>query len=151
VAGQRGGDAVARGRQATGPFAGFSGIYLDRDGFADRGAATEAELTRLLGAAPMVSWNNRQSFFDMSAYVWSLRGRFTEREWDAKRDEALHPVALTWGGAFSILEGNHAQNNWRWCGAGGELRIVNPLGRPRRIVLTMSCRGWAAVPAHLDI
>jgi phosphoglycerol transferase len=132
-------------------FAGFSGIYLDRDGFTDRGAATEAELTHLLDVVPLVSWNGRQSFFDMTAYVQSLRCRFTDEAWQAKREEALHPVALSWGGSFSGLEPAPTGNGWRWCGARGELRLVNPLDRPSRVVLTMTCLGWAAAPARLIV
>ncbi len=49
--------------------AGFRGVYLDRAGFADSGAATEAELSRLLGVQPLVSQSGRQTFFDMRAYV----------------------------------------------------------------------------------
>ena len=49
--------------------AGFSGVYLDRAGFADSGAAREAELSRLLGVQPLVSQSGRQTFFDMRAYL----------------------------------------------------------------------------------
>jgi phosphoglycerol transferase len=46
--------------------AGFAGIYLDRNGYADQGEAVEAELSRILGAAPLVSRNGRLAFFDLS-------------------------------------------------------------------------------------
>lgn len=42
---------------------GFSGIYIDRLGYADRAAPLEAELTEILGRPPLVSGNNRMSFF----------------------------------------------------------------------------------------
>lgn len=42
---------------------GFRGIYVDRRGYADNGAAIEAELTRVLGVAPIVSPIGEQSFF----------------------------------------------------------------------------------------
>jgi phosphoglycerol transferase len=59
--------------------AGFSGIYLDRLGFADNGAATEAELSRLLGAGPLVSGNGRLSFFNLAGY----RGELRQSTWRA--------------------------------------------------------------------
>ena len=49
--------------------AGFRGIYLDRAGYADNGVAVEAELSRLLGAEPLVSQTGRQVFFDLSGYA----------------------------------------------------------------------------------
>jgi phosphoglycerol transferase len=42
---------------------GFAGIYIDRRGYVDRAAALEAELTKLLGEVPLVSRNERMSFF----------------------------------------------------------------------------------------
>ncbi|WP_176091129.1 DUF7024 domain-containing protein [Burkholderia ambifaria] len=42
---------------------GFNGIYIDRRGYADHGAAIEAELTRNLGMAPIVSRTGDQAFF----------------------------------------------------------------------------------------
>ncbi len=69
--------------------AGFRGIYLDRAGFADGGAATEEELSRLLGVEPIVSATGRQAFYDMTAYVDGLRSRFTDAEWEQKRVQAL--------------------------------------------------------------
>jgi phosphoglycerol transferase len=43
--------------------AGFSGIYIDRQGYADGGASLEAGLAGLLKAEPMVSDNQRLAFF----------------------------------------------------------------------------------------
>ena len=85
-------------------FAGFGGVYLDRAGFADAGAATEAELSRLLGVQPLVSRSGRQTFFDMTAYARDFRGRFTDAEWEAKKESVLHPVDVRWksGEAFFV-------------------------------------------------
>ncbi|MEM5401968.1 DUF7024 domain-containing protein [Paraburkholderia unamae] len=45
---------------------GFSGLYLDRHGYADNGAAEEAELTHILGSPPAaISENGRLVFFDL--------------------------------------------------------------------------------------
>ncbi len=48
---------------------GFRGVYLDRAGFADNGAAVEADLARLLGAAPIISQTGLQVFFDLTRYA----------------------------------------------------------------------------------
>jgi phosphoglycerol transferase len=46
---------------------GFAGIHIDRRGYADRAAALEAELSKLLGEVPLVSRNERMSFFVLPA------------------------------------------------------------------------------------
>jgi hypothetical protein len=47
---------------------GFKGIYLDTFGYADRGAALIAKLTRALGVKPLVSSDGRLYFFNMARY-----------------------------------------------------------------------------------
>ena len=45
---------------------GFSGIFIDRFGFADRACQLEAELGRLLDTRPLVSADQRFSFLAMA-------------------------------------------------------------------------------------
>jgi phosphoglycerol transferase len=52
---------------------GFSGIYLDRYGYADEGRTIEAELGRLLGGDPVVSKNQRLVFYKITQYDGSRR------------------------------------------------------------------------------
>ena len=122
-------------------FAGFRGVYLDRAGFADSGAGAEEELSCLLNVEPLVSLSGRQSFFDMSTYVNALHQRFTDAEWEDQKDAALHPIELRWTGSFRGPEQSAAEGAWRWCGPEGELHIVNPSRRPRRVRLKMQCSG----------
>src|SRR5262249_5123747 len=48
--------------------AGFEGIVVQRAGYADRGAAIEAALTRELGTTPTVSPNGGFAFFGVGGY-----------------------------------------------------------------------------------
>jgi phosphoglycerol transferase len=127
----------------------FRGVYLDRAGFADNGAAVEAELTRILGAAPLVSLSGRQTFFDLTSYAEAFRSRFTDEQWRTKRDAVLHPVAFDWGGTFSPRERGPAGETWRWCGSEGTLNVSNPCSWARTIVLRMECSGWQDRPVQL--
>jgi hypothetical protein len=72
--------------------AGFSGIYIDRNGFQDAAAALESYLSALLATKPLVSENNRMTFFNLIAYREGLRSRYTEAEWSARRKAALQPL-----------------------------------------------------------
>lgn len=55
-------ESVARQVEVTRRL-GFGGIYIDRRGYTDSGAAIESELARILGAAPIVSSTGEQAFF----------------------------------------------------------------------------------------
>lgn len=43
--------------------AGFAGIWIDRYGYADRGASIEDQILKVVGREPLVSENGRRSFF----------------------------------------------------------------------------------------
>ncbi len=129
--------------------AGFRGVYLDRTGYADSGAATEAELAALLGAEPIVSQSREQAFFDMTSYVSALRAQFTDAEWDAKTEAASHPLDMDWAGA--CFEEKSLEGTWRWCDSKGQLNLCNRLNRPRRVTLKMTCVGCQDLPAHLTL
>ena len=51
---------------------GFAGVYIDRFGYADRGAELESDLSRLLGARPLVSPNRRMAFFELPPSTQAL-------------------------------------------------------------------------------
>jgi phosphoglycerol transferase len=54
--------------------AGFRGIYVDRFGYADQGAAMEAALSKLLRIEPIESGDRRLMFFNLSGAVGRARG-----------------------------------------------------------------------------
>jgi phosphoglycerol transferase len=131
-------------------FAGFQGIYLDRFGFAELGTQTEAELRRLVDPTPLVSRDQRLVFFNLTSYAEQLRRRFTTAEWQAARERVLHPLTIAWRPGFSIPEGT-PENNWRWCGAEGDLEVENPSCQPRHAVLRLTCSTGRAQAATLRI
>lgn len=55
--------------------AGFSGVQLDRWLYKDGGAALEAELTQLLDITPLVSRNQRFSYFDLPEPAQNFEAR----------------------------------------------------------------------------
>jgi len=115
-------------------FAGFGGIYLDRHGYEDHGAAIETEVSSALGTTPVVSRNGRLVFFNTSDYNARLRQKYSESEWQARQERALHPIMLDWLGGFSGFESSPDKNKtWRWSSNEGELHIHNTANRKRRI------------------
>lgn len=118
-------------------FAGFSGIYLDRFGYEDGGAAKVSELSNIVQAEPLISSNGRLVFFNLTDYTRRLREKLSEDEWQAKQELSFHPLLLDWKGGFYGLE-TAADASWRWSASEGELHLSNLSRRPRTISLEMS-------------
>lgn len=114
---------------------GFSGVYVDRKGYADNGAEVEAKLRGTLGVEPLVSGNNQMLFFDLGAYNSKLAQKYGG-ELGAKRQTVLNPLTPEWTGGFSGLEGTD-DLNWHWCSSEGELVINNSLKEDRKLTLEM--------------
>lgn len=53
--------------------AGFTGIYINRNGYLDNGKNIENQLTNLLDQRPLVSENNQLCFYDLRNYAAKLK------------------------------------------------------------------------------
>ena len=118
-------------------FGGFTGLYLDRFGYEDQGAAMEAEFSRILQAKPLSSLDGRFLFFNLSDYARSLRQKYSESEWEVKKALSFHPLLLDWERGFYALE-SRQDKTWRWCSNDAELHIRNTSRLPRTIKLEMA-------------
>ena len=118
-------------------FAGFNGIYIDRFGYQDKGAALESELSSVVGAGPIASDRGRLAFFNLVEYSKRLRSQYTEAEWLEKQDLAQHSLIIWWGGGFSDPEFAPGKT-WRWCSSQGTLDLYNTAQRERTVVMNMS-------------
>jgi phosphoglycerol transferase len=116
-------------------YAGFGGIYLDRYGYADGGADIEAKIFNILQEAPTVSGNKRQVFYDLKRYNEKLRSQYSDAEWEKKKNDALHPLTVSWNGCYD-QEGT-VEKNWRWCNSQGELTFHNTSNQAKIIKMDM--------------
>jgi phosphoglycerol transferase len=128
--------------------AGFSGVYLNRDGYADWGTGATLDLARVLHQSPRSSDPHRLLFFDLLPYQRAFRALHTAEAWEARRDAALHPPLVIWQHGCSELEGPPS-STFRWCSAAGEWRVVNGARTARRVTLEMSVRSLS--PGHLRL
>jgi len=117
-------------------FGGFSGIYVDRNGYEDRGAAKEAELSGVIQTKPLISSNGRLLFFSLADYTSRLHRQYSESAWREKEASSFHPLLLDWTGGFSGFESRPGKS-WRWSASKGELHFNNTSQRPREIRLEM--------------
>lgn len=116
--------------------AGFRGLWLDRRGYADRGAQTESGVSRALGASPLVSADGRCSFFDLGKRERGLRARLSSREWAAREHLALRGTFANWGEGFYGLE-EAPGRTWRWCSGQGVLTLDNTSEETRHLTMRL--------------
>ncbi|HEV2776400.1 MAG TPA: hypothetical protein VGV90_12470 [Solirubrobacteraceae bacterium] len=110
--------------------AGFGAVYLDRAGYADRGAATAAALDALAGpGASGLSADQRLQFFDLRPAAARLAASTTRAERAQVARDLLYPVALGFGDGFSYQE-LAGPTPFRWAGPDARLTLERaPKGR----------------------
>jgi phosphoglycerol transferase len=109
--------------------AGFQGIYLNRNGYND--AKVEGEITTMLGPPQFTSDDGKLIFYDLRSFAAQLPAKYGD-QFEARREEVLHPLLLVWGFGFSELEGV-GETSLRWGAQDSDLLIVNDSPRPRQI------------------
>jgi hypothetical protein len=74
--------------------AGFSGVYLLRAGYADRGASVAGSIQALTGTAPLIDPDGSALFFNLIPYSKQLRSTTSPRKLAALKDATIYPPAL---------------------------------------------------------
>lgn len=128
----------------------FAGLYLDRAGYADRGADLEARVRAAVGAAPRVSRDGRLAFFDLRKYARQLRESYSPDRLQDERERVLLPLVFSWSGGFSALE-EAGGETWRWCSGSGTFHVLNPGSRSRRVTLAFGLRAAQMEAAPLQL
>ncbi len=128
---------------------GFSGIYIDRFGYADNGTDIVAKFSTLLGETSLESNDRRLVFFSLEEYNKKIIHSHSEEKLNQLQLLA-HPLFLSWQGGFSTLEGN-SEFNWRWCSAQGELEINNSSAKERKVTITMGLQTGYEEPSIVVI
>jgi len=114
--------------------AGYSGVYVSRDGFGDHGTAIEQSLVSLLGTPIAVSANRDRLVFTLVPRVDSLRAKYGPDELRQRQLDVLSPMYLAWRDGFYPPE-KVDQSERVWCQARGRFVIENPSSRPKHVVL----------------
>jgi phosphoglycerol transferase len=115
---------------------GFDGILVDRDGYADDGAAIIAALAAALGPDSGARATDRLVFFDLGAANEKAFAGVAPGERERRRQEALNRPLLRWLGGFFPPE-HEAGGTFRWCAGDCAIEIDNPAGHDARVVVSM--------------
>jgi phosphoglycerol transferase len=131
---------------------GFAGIYIDRFGYADHGAALESALREILKQQPLVSDNQRLVFYNLAEFNRDQTKKYSPGEWQRRRELALFPLQIqsSWPRGFWGFE-QEGNRQWRWCRAVGELEIENLDARVRKITLTAKLAPGVQEPSRMWI
>ena len=117
--------------------AGFRGLYLDGNGYADDGASEFAQFSQALGGdAPLLSKDGRTAFFDLIPHVDAVLAGLSA----ARRAALTDVLHVEWKGGFFGREHNGSED-WRWCGPHGDLVLDNDSSATHKSVrVVMDCR-----------
>ena len=121
--------------------AGFTGIWVDRFGYADNGVSIGRSLQRILGTAPIQSQNGRLLFFDMRPFAARLRAKSQSDELVALGTATIHPVPVMWEGGFYDDEYGS-----RWASSDAIASVDNTAQVPVPMVFSASV--FSAAPGH---
>jgi hypothetical protein len=133
--------------------AGFQGLYLDRFGYPDDGRTTEAQISRVLSARPLSSFDRRMLLWDLRPYARRLRGSRSMARIRTMANLTLRPVRPEWNTDLDpwMADGT----SWWWQSQSPRIRLDlrNPLGQHRDVMLsaTVSRGSWLAPPMPVEV
>lgn len=124
--------------------AGFAGVYIDRGGYLDNGAAVEATVKKVLGVKDAVVGDTSGRLVFYSAL--GLRAQQQQSLSPAQRatlaNDLIHPVALDWGsGTFAPETDANSGQPFRWVSSSASLTVTNPGRQARAMVFRTTAAG----------
>jgi hypothetical protein len=119
--------------------AGFTGVYVDRYGYADGGVETEKQIEKTLGVSgpSVVSEDNRLAFFSASGLSSLEHKQLSAAQRTRLGESVIDPVAVSYAGELGPTEGADPQR-WNWLGASGDINIDNDRTTPSTFRLRTS-------------
>lgn len=123
-------------------YSGYEGIYLDKPIYEKHKGEDSAlnvcdDLTKILGAEPLISSNGELYFWNLSDYKQNLLDSLPEGKLETYRKYASGRYILEYGTGFYDLE-KEGEDTWRWCEEKGEISITNDLDQVVPVKLSMT-------------
>lgn len=117
-------------------YAGFSGVYINREGFDDNAALIEAQLAALLKEKPLTSQDNTLLFFDLHDYASHLEAFMTDKQWHNAVEQVQYDYQIeqSWY-EFFYPEKRGYFSVEHWGKEKASLRLVNLTSSPMKVKL----------------
>jgi hypothetical protein len=116
--------------------AGFEGLYINRLGYVDRGAAVEAQILAEIGPqVPLVNADKTLVTYDQRPYAERLRAAGAVPDNSA----IFSPVRLVYGAGCYLPEASGA-DAWHWAQATATVSVTNPADEDRTVRVTGEVR-----------
>ncbi len=117
--------------------AGFTGVYVDRDGYQDNGNAVVAQLDRQVGARQQISSaNGRLAFYSLAPLAARLRASISPGVRAAAGSDLTHPIDVEFGSGL-LPEENDASGPFRWSARTATITLRNRWARARTVFFDM--------------
>lgn len=129
--------------------AGFTALYVDRRGYADKGKQLEQRLRESLGH-PLEHQHKHAALYDLREYAVALRGRSAPDEWERSSLAARHPVLVEAAEPFRLRFTEKAGIHYE-CLKKGELRLFNPRSDARKVMLRLEFQTLDSSPRHVRV
>jgi hypothetical protein len=120
---------------------GFTGIYVDRGGYADSAAHLLTALSKETHARIVSSPNGRLAFLNLRGYAARVRAQAGARDVAALRTAVLRPLGVAWGAGFSGPEHDLSHRTYL-AESEAQLSFRNPGPTTRRVTID-----WTLQPA----
>jgi phosphoglycerol transferase len=115
--------------------AGFTGLYVDENGYDDRGAQLQGLLAPLLGPPSVVSKDGTLVFWDLRNFVGRLHRQNSPARLAAARAATLYPLRVGFGSGFYGFENGGGQRT-HWARRRAWFSIDNRASYTRRMTFT---------------
>jgi len=129
---------------------GYSGLLIDRAGYADHGQALEAELARATGIAPVVSDGKRLAFYDLRGYESQLRGRLGDAALASLADRELHRPTFWFDGGFEVPVADSGGEQ-HWAKRHSDMVVWNRGNGPWTGTVVMNLQTLSPVDDHVSL
>jgi hypothetical protein len=113
--------------------AGFSGVYIDRHGYADGGISMAHEIQSITDTSPIAEPDGKAYFFNLLSYAVRLRARTSPVALAKMATGIVDPISLTYGPGFYNQESSN-KRTWHWAKSQASLEVGT--ARTRRVTLS---------------
>jgi phosphoglycerol transferase len=125
--------------------AGYRGLYIDRFGYDDGGAALEAQLRTALQSVPLESPDHRLFFFNLT--------RIPDN-WTRAAEQTRLLVPVWYRSGFYVEEhgpGPDPNSEWRWCSPRGTMVLYNLRSHIESVLVSLQALSGVPRPSLLTL